>query len=262
MTKNTAASFWSDLGKHILLIQGIGLAVALILFIYGATGHFPLTLKISLIYSNLNGFSAMFFFHLFRIDWFETRYWGITFIIKSITVMFLSVLVATEIGTLMVSMFLRRDFIPFVSLWHLYLTLMNLVISASTVLLLAFYKRLKYRLERREREYEELRNLQLRTQLAVLKAKLNPHFLFNSLNAILDLVYKAPQQVETMVHNLAHIYRRSPDFAPPAHDCAAVLPGPAGSGSPGRAWARTLPRPARRTVHRRGESMPPHFSRL
>lgn len=208
MTKNTAASFWSDLGKHILLIQGIGLAVALILFIYGATGHFPLTLKISLIYSNLNGFSAMFFFHLFRIDWFETRYWGITFIIKSITVMFLSVLVATEIGTLMVSMFLRRDFIPFVSLWHLYLTLMNLVISASTVLLLAFYKRLKYRLERREREYEELRNLQLRTQLAVLKAKLNPHFLFNSLNAILDLVYKAPQQVETMVHNLAHIYRR------------------------------------------------------
>lgn len=208
MIKNTAANFWSDLGKAILLIQGIAVAIALILFIYGTTGHFFLTLKISLIYSNLNGFSAIFFFHLFRIDWLETRYWDSTFISKSIAVMFLCVLAATETGNFIVGMMLGRDFIPFISLWHLYVTLMNLGISASVVLLLALYKRLKYRLERREREYEELRHLQLRTQLAVLQAKLDPHFLFNSLNAILDLVYKSPQQVEAMVHSLAHVYRR------------------------------------------------------
>jgi sensor histidine kinase YesM len=206
--KNAAKNFWLERLHYFLLFQGVALSMALIIYVYGGTGHFFLTLAISLIFSNLNGFCCMFFFHLFRIDWLKTRNWNIRFIIKSIAVLFLCILVATEIGMRIAISILHRELIPFVSFWHLYLMLMNFTVSAIVVLLIAFYQRLNYRLERREREYEELRNLQLRTQLAVLKAKLNPHFLFNSLNAILDLVYKAPQQVETMVHNLAHIYRR------------------------------------------------------
>ncbi|MCX6555865.1 MAG: histidine kinase [Candidatus Aminicenantes bacterium] len=206
--RNPANNFWLELLHYFLLFQGMALSMALIIYIYGGTGHFFLTLAISLIFSNLNGISCIFFFHLFRIDWLKTRNWDIRFIIKSIAVLFLSILLATEIGMRIVISILHRELIPFVSLWHLYMMLMNFTVSAIVVFLVAFYQRLKYRLERREREYEELRHLQLRTQLAVLKAKLNPHFLFNSLNAILDLVYKEPQQVETMVHNLAHIYRR------------------------------------------------------
>jgi len=206
--RNTAKNFWLELLHYFLLFQGIALSMALIIYIYGGTGYFFLTLAISLIFSNLNGFSSMFFFHLFRIDWLETRNWNTRFIIKSIAVLFLSILVATEIGMRIVISILHRELIPFVSLWHLYMMLMNFTVSAIVVLLVAFYQRLKYRLERREREYEELRHLQLRTQLAVLQARLNPHFLFNSLNAILDLVYKSPQQVEAMVHSLAHVYRR------------------------------------------------------
>ncbi|MBN2345501.1 MAG: histidine kinase [Candidatus Aminicenantes bacterium] len=204
-----AKHFRVDFLHYFLLFQGLGFFMALIISIYGGTGDFLLTLVISMVFSNLNGFSTWFFFHIFNIDWLEMRQWHGGFILKSITVLSLSILVATEIGMAVVSrVILHRELIPFFSSWHFYMMLLNIAISAIVVLAIALYQRMRYRLQRREQEVEELRHLQLRTQLAVLKARLNPHFLFNSLNAILDLVYKEPRQVEAMVHSLAQIYRR------------------------------------------------------
>lgn len=62
----------------------------------------------------------------------------------------------------------------------------------------------------------ELRASQLETRLAqarlqVLKMQLHPHFLFNTLNAISELVYKDPESAEHMITNLSDLLRLSLD---------------------------------------------------
>ncbi len=58
-----------------------------------------------------------------------------------------------------------------------------------------------------EERHEELRELALAAQLAALRAQLNPHFLFNSLNSIAELVRVDPERAEECVERLAEILR-------------------------------------------------------
>ena len=63
---------------------------------------------------------------------------------------------------------------------------------------------------------EELKASELRTQLAqaqlhALKMQLHPHFLFNTLNAISELVYKSPGTAEHMITQLSDMLRISLD---------------------------------------------------
>jgi len=44
-------------------------------------------------------------------------------------------------------------------------------------------------------------------RLQALQARIRPHFLFNSLNAVLGLLRRDPRQAETMLENLAHLFR-------------------------------------------------------
>jgi signal transduction histidine kinase len=58
----------------------------------------------------------------------------------------------------------------------------------------------------RERE-EELRFLAGRAELKALRAQINPHFLFNALNAIAGLVHDQPALAEETVERLAEVFR-------------------------------------------------------
>ncbi len=64
-----------------------------------------------------------------------------------------------------------------------------------------------WRIFKLEGEQEELRAMALAAQLAALRAQLNPHFLFNSLNSIAELVRTDPEQAEECVERLAEILR-------------------------------------------------------
>lgn len=44
-------------------------------------------------------------------------------------------------------------------------------------------------------------------RLAALQARIRPHFLFNSLNSVLALLRRQPQQAEAVLHDLADLYR-------------------------------------------------------
>lgn len=59
-------------------------------------------------------------------------------------------------------------------------------------------------LQGRERE---LRELAVSAQLAALRAQVNPHFFFNSLNTIAQLIATDPAKAETCVERLAAIFR-------------------------------------------------------
>jgi signal transduction histidine kinase len=59
-------------------------------------------------------------------------------------------------------------------------------------------------LQHRERELTELAAT---AQLAALRAQINPHFLFNSLNSIAQLIRTDPDKAEACVERLAEIFR-------------------------------------------------------
>ena len=59
-------------------------------------------------------------------------------------------------------------------------------------------------LQSRERQLTELAAT---AQLAALRAQINPHFLFNSLNSIAQLIHTDPDKAEACVERLAEIFR-------------------------------------------------------
>jgi two-component sensor histidine kinase len=67
------------------------------------------------------------------------------------------------------------------------------------------------RLQQRKREQEwneqELRLAASRSELKALRAQINPHFLFNALNAIAGLIHKEPARAEETVEELAEVFR-------------------------------------------------------
>ena len=68
---------------------------------------------------------------------------------------------------------------------------------------LRFYRQLK----EKERLEEQLRALATQAELKALKAQINPHFLFNTLNTIAALAHTDPEQAEATVERLAGMFR-------------------------------------------------------
>ena len=61
--------------------------------------------------------------------------------------------------------------------------------------------------ERVRRRAEEAENQRLRSELQALQARVNPHFLFNSLNAIAALIGEDPERAEDGVVKLSQLFR-------------------------------------------------------
>jgi signal transduction histidine kinase len=61
--------------------------------------------------------------------------------------------------------------------------------------------------QERELRAAQLENQLAQTRLQVLKTQLHPHFLFNTLNNISELVYKDPEAAEQMIASLSDLLR-------------------------------------------------------
>ena len=72
----------------------------------------------------------------------------------------------------------------------------------------------------RERQAAELLALTREQELAILKAQLNPHFLFNTLNGISAMVTRDPEEARRMIARLADLLRYATDSS---HLCSAGL---------------------------------------
>jgi hypothetical protein len=68
---------------------------------------------------------------------------------------------------------------------------------------------LRYFRQLREKEQQEkqLRTLATEAELKALKAQIDPHFLFNTLNTIASLIHTDPDQAEATVERLAEMFR-------------------------------------------------------
>jgi two-component system, LytTR family, sensor kinase len=105
----------------------------------------------------------------------------------------------------------RYESAPFFEVYKIFL-LINLHFSVGIYwVVLLISQAVNYYRKYRERE---LRASQLETQLAttrlqVLKTQLHPHFLFNTLNAISELIHKDPESAERMIGDLSDLLRMS-----------------------------------------------------
>ena len=71
------------------------------------------------------------------------------------------------------------------------------------------FRRLQLEIEDREARLAALREAELRARLRALQAQINPHFLFNALNSLAEMVHGDADEAEQMVGDLAHLLRYS-----------------------------------------------------
>ncbi|MDP7111905.1 MAG: histidine kinase [Myxococcota bacterium] len=102
-----------------------------------------------------------------------------------------------------------------------------LVGGLAVTALVYTYHRLAVEVERREAQMAQLREAGLHARLSALQAQINPHFLFNALNSLAELVHGDPDEAERHVGDLAHLLRYSlrssaSGLVPLEHELVAV----------------------------------------
>lgn len=121
-------------------------------------------------------------------------------------VFLLIAILATEAAMAAMAIFLKYKYFSSLT-GHLYVITAASLIGVVTFFGFFFYELTKKKLELRTLEVEELRQLQLQSKLISMQAKINPHFLFNTLNTVVELVHTDPDKVERIVLNLSDMYR-------------------------------------------------------
>ncbi len=90
------------------------------------------------------------------------------------------------------------------SLWPSIAILFGLVLVFRSIRYATeFYRDLKAK----EMVEEQLKTLKAQAELKALKAQINPHFLFNTLNTIAELTHSDPSHAEDTIEHLAEMFR-------------------------------------------------------
>ncbi len=83
-----------------------------------------------------------------------------------------------------------------------------LLVAAVMAVIHIVFQNLKTNIEQKAVEIQKLKELEAQTRLTSLQSKVNPHFLFNTLNTMLNLVHTSPDAVEGLILRLSDLYRR------------------------------------------------------
>ena len=97
--------------------------------------------------------------------------------------------------------------------YSIYFTLLFGVSGTIIAELRSRLDRTSLALRTKERDEAEARRLALEAQLASLESRVQPHFFFNTLNSIAELVRQDPSAAERVVEQLGSLMRSSLDIA-------------------------------------------------
>ncbi len=89
--------------------------------------------------------------------------------------------------------------------------LINLLFFIAFSIIISGFVFFQYTILEKEKALNEEKILKIQMELKLLASKINPHFLFNSLNLLVSLL-KTPDKAETALINLAEILRYQLDF--------------------------------------------------
>ena len=119
-------------------------------------------------------------------------------------------LIGSALGAMSGSLILEQRLIP-----RPIVLIITLLVGLAASLMITAYMIIRdklqikiSRLKEIELENERLKRYESEARLSSLQAKLNPHFLFNTLNAAAALVYDDPNRAEQSIVLLSELYRR------------------------------------------------------
>ncbi|MCQ0111404.1 sensor histidine kinase [Zhouia amylolytica] len=92
---------------------------------------------------------------------------------------------------------------------RLILTLVAILIFFSRMLFLYLQAHSEAMLHKKDVELSKLRELKAQAEVASLHARINPHFLYNSLNSIAALAHSSPDKTEQMALSLSDLFRHN-----------------------------------------------------
>lgn len=98
-------------------------------------------------------------------------------------------------------------------LWYI---LFGLIVAGFVILFDYLNSARKEKQQQLEKEKERAAGLELLNRdatIQMLRSRLNPHFLFNTLNTISELIHQDPEKAEQAVVNLSEIYRKTLDMS-------------------------------------------------
>ncbi|WP_457126315.1 sensor histidine kinase [Mucilaginibacter sp. HD30] len=84
-----------------------------------------------------------------------------------------------------------------------------LIVGTSMLLFRVQKVSLQNRISKTELDLVKLNQLKTQAELQTLQSKINPHFLYNSLNAIASLIHEDADKAEAMTLNLSRLFRYS-----------------------------------------------------
>jgi len=91
---------------------------------------------------------------------------------------------------------------------------LSLIFGITIIFYASVLERLKNtaaQLLEKEIAEERLKGLKIRAELEALRAKVNPHFFFNTLNSIASLIAINPEEAEHLIERLSRLFRYSLD---------------------------------------------------
>lgn len=88
-------------------------------------------------------------------------------------------------------------------------TILALLIGFPFIYKEAINENIEWQLKQKEEELEKVYKLKMESELAAIHARVNPHFLYNSLNSIVSLIHFDPNRAEKMVLSLSDLFRYS-----------------------------------------------------
>jgi two-component system, LytTR family, sensor kinase len=129
------------------------------------------------------------------------------FAVKSVV----STIIGTELGIFLL------DFVPGMSgILHsqIDIIILNLIFVSVVAFVMITYmslvrsaEKMAEKLKQKDVEREKLLRLKAQAELEALQSKINPHFLFNTLNSIASLISVDPAAAEEMVEKLSALFR-------------------------------------------------------
>ncbi len=88
-------------------------------------------------------------------------------------------------------------------------TIISLLIGLPVIYKEFLQEKIELKLAFKEKELEKVYKMKVESELAAIHAKINPHFLYNSLNSIVSLIHLDPDRAEKMVLSLSDLFRYS-----------------------------------------------------
>jgi sensor histidine kinase YesM len=142
---------------------------------------------------------------LFRVH--HERWLSFLFIYYSFSI--IGMIAGIELSHFIISILFDRPY-TFFHIQDVYFsTLIVLIICTINYTYNAQKDRLNSRLKEKELDMMRLKQMKTQAELAALHSKINPHFLYNSLNSIASLIHDNPDKAESMTLKLSRLFRYS-----------------------------------------------------